>query len=314
MSNLGEEKFCLRWNDFETNISSAFKELKNEQDFFDITLACAGEKQVQAHKVILSACSPFFKTILRKNPHQHPLVYLKGVQYEEVLSVVNFMYHGEVNVAQESLASFLAVAEELQVKGLSQDNTEKTNESSKQLQSMPSRGIEKTKDKPGSSDSSLKQPRTQGVFRQGMINTGDINTRVKTEEPAIIDFEPVEEITAEPMIETVDFPADSSGYDYDQDCETLGQAGLYGEDMGHGQIADLTPDIGSQHDFSWKSGWNEKKSVSCDICFKTFKSKGSLTNHLGIHKGLTTCSICQKVFATTSSLNLHMKNCHALSQ
>jgi len=306
MSNLGEDKFCLRWNDFETNISSAFKELKNDQDFFDITLACAGEKQVQAHKVILSACSPFFKTILKKNPHQHPLVYLKGVQYEEVLSVVNFMYHGEVNVAQESLASFLAVAEELQVKGLSQDNNEKAKQTT-----IP---IEKTGDKHGGTEGSSKQPRSQGVFRQGIINTGDTNTRVKTEAPAIIDFEPVEEITAEPMIETDDFAADSSGYDYDPDCETLGQVGMYGEDMGHGQIADLTQDIGSQHNYTWKSGWNEKKNVSCDICFKTFKSKGSLTNHLGIHKGLTTCSICQKVFATTSSLNLHMKNCHAISQ
>ena len=79
MSKPGEEKFCLRWNDFETNISTAFKELKDDKDFFDITLACAGERQVQAHKVILSACSPFFKSILKTHNHQHPLVYLKGV-------------------------------------------------------------------------------------------------------------------------------------------------------------------------------------------------------------------------------------------
>jgi hypothetical protein len=111
MSSTGDEKFCLRWNDFENNISNAFKEFNADKDFFDITLACAGERQVQAHKLILSACSPFFKSILKKNPHQHPLVYLKGVQYEEILSVLNFMYHGEVNIAQEDLTSFLAVAE-----------------------------------------------------------------------------------------------------------------------------------------------------------------------------------------------------------
>ena len=58
MSSTGGEKFCLRWNDFENNISNAFKELNADKDFFDITLACAGEKQVQAHKLILSACSP----------------------------------------------------------------------------------------------------------------------------------------------------------------------------------------------------------------------------------------------------------------
>jgi len=116
------EKFCLRWNDFESNISSAFKELRDDKDFFDVTLACDDE-QIQAHKVILSACSPFFRNILRRNPHQHPLLYLKGVKYTDLQSVLNFMYHGEVNVAQEELNSFLAVAEDLRVKGLTQNQS-----------------------------------------------------------------------------------------------------------------------------------------------------------------------------------------------
>ena len=121
MSNGQGEKFCLRWNDFENNISKAFGELRDDKDFFDVTLAC-DDNQLQAHKVILSACSPFFRSILKKNPHQHPLLYLKGVKYEDIVSVLNFMYHGEVNVAQEELNSFLAVAEDLQVKGLTQSN------------------------------------------------------------------------------------------------------------------------------------------------------------------------------------------------
>jgi len=99
------EKFCLRWNDFESNISVAFRELREEKDFFDVTLACE-DSQVSAHKVILSACSPFFRSILRKNPHAHPLLYLKGVKYQEMLSVLNFMYQGEVNVARRSLTLF----------------------------------------------------------------------------------------------------------------------------------------------------------------------------------------------------------------
>jgi len=119
---MGSEKFCLRWNDFETNISVAFRELREEKDFFDVTLAC-DDSQVQAHKVILSACSPFFRNVLRRNPHQHPLLYLKGVKYKELLSVLNFMYMGEVNVAQEELNSFLSVAEDLRVKGLTQNNS-----------------------------------------------------------------------------------------------------------------------------------------------------------------------------------------------
>merc|ERR1712004_734418 len=59
-AKMASEKFCLRWNDFESNISVAFRELREEKDFFDVTLAC-DDSQVQAHKVILSACSPFFR-------------------------------------------------------------------------------------------------------------------------------------------------------------------------------------------------------------------------------------------------------------
>jgi len=119
------EKFSLKWNDFQSNISVAFQELREDKEFFDVTLACE-ENQVQAHKVILSACSPFFRTILKRNKHEHPLLYLKGVKYSDIVAVLNFMYHGEVNVAQEELNSFLAVAEELKVKGLTRNIAEKS--------------------------------------------------------------------------------------------------------------------------------------------------------------------------------------------
>ena len=117
------EKFCLRWNDFKLSISESFQNLREEKDFFDVTLACE-DNQIQAHKVILSACSPFFRNILRHNPHPHPLLYLKDVKYTELLSVINFMYLGEVSVAQDELNSFLNVAEELRVKGLTQSTQE----------------------------------------------------------------------------------------------------------------------------------------------------------------------------------------------
>ena len=113
---MSSEKFCLRWNDFESNISSAFRDIRDEKEFFDVTVACEDE-QLQAHKVILSACSPFFKNVLRRNQHQHPLLYLKGVSFRDMEAVLNFMYHGEVNVAQDDLNSFLQVAEDLRVKG-----------------------------------------------------------------------------------------------------------------------------------------------------------------------------------------------------
>jgi len=121
------DKFCLRWNDFETNISAAFQELRDDEDFFDVTLCCGpdGTDRLRAHKVILSACSPFFRGILKNNPHQNPLIYLRGVTMEDLNSLLNFMYHGEANVTQEDLNSFLAVAEDLDVKGLTSSDQEK---------------------------------------------------------------------------------------------------------------------------------------------------------------------------------------------
>merc|ERR1712029_1050075 len=118
------ENFCLRWNDFESNVSGAFRDLRQEADFFDVTLGCPDGKSLQAHKVILSACSSTFKTMLRDtqrntNSH-HPYIFLRGASFPDLSAVLDFMYHGEVNVAQEDLNSFLAVAEELQIKGLTQ--------------------------------------------------------------------------------------------------------------------------------------------------------------------------------------------------
>eukprot|EP00092_Neocalanus_flemingeri_P107055 GFUD01137384.1.p1 GENE.GFUD01137384.1~~GFUD01137384.1.p1 ORF type:complete len:357 (+),score=87.36 GFUD01137384.1:144-1214(+) len=130
------EKFCLRWNDFENNISVAFREIREEKDFFDCTLSC-GSRQIQAHKLILSACSPFFRSVLKQNPHQHPLLYLKGVEFNDLQAVLNFMYHGEVNVAQEELNSFLSVAEDLKVKGLTQNNSTETQSSKPKSNSEP---------------------------------------------------------------------------------------------------------------------------------------------------------------------------------
>lgn len=124
------ENFCLRWNDFESNVSGSFRDLRAESDFFDVTLACDDNtgRTLQAHKVILSACSSFFKQMLRNMAaaapgHPNPLIYLRGVRLTDLESILDFMYHGEVNVAQEELNSFLGVAEDLQIKGLTQQAT-----------------------------------------------------------------------------------------------------------------------------------------------------------------------------------------------
>ena len=68
------EKLCLQWNDFKDNAINAFGSLRDDNDFADVTLACEDGHQIEAHKVVLAASSPFFQAILKKNKHSHPLI------------------------------------------------------------------------------------------------------------------------------------------------------------------------------------------------------------------------------------------------
>ena len=104
------ENLCLQWNDFCDNVSSAFRDLRDDKEFTDVTLACEDGQQVEAHKVVLIASSPFFLNLLKKNKHPHPLVLMRGVQYEDLVSMVDFLYNGEANIFQENLDSFLAMS------------------------------------------------------------------------------------------------------------------------------------------------------------------------------------------------------------
>ena len=111
------EKFCLKWNDFQENIT-AFVALRKDVAFCDVTLACEDGNQVEAHQVILAASSPFFQNLLKKNPNKHPLIYMTGLTFDDLVAIVNFMYYGEAFVHQENLDTFLSIAKNLDLKGL----------------------------------------------------------------------------------------------------------------------------------------------------------------------------------------------------
>ena len=112
------DQFTLKWTDFQESVSKAFKDLREEQDFTDVTLVCEDTQQIEAHKLILSATSPFFKSMLRRNKHSHPLIYMKGVKSNHLISAVNYMYKGETRIYQEDIEGFLEIAKELGLSGL----------------------------------------------------------------------------------------------------------------------------------------------------------------------------------------------------
>lgn len=112
------QRFCVRWNSYKSNLQTAFPKLLTSEHFVDVTLAC--EKQyIKCHKIVLSACSAYFESLLVNNPCQHPIIFMKDVQFWEIKALVEFMYKGEVNVSQNQLDSLLKSAESLQIRGLS---------------------------------------------------------------------------------------------------------------------------------------------------------------------------------------------------
>ena len=112
------EKFSLKWNDFQSVVSQSFSVLREESDFYDVTLVSDDLTQISAHKLVLSASSQFFKSILKKNPHSHPLLYLSGVDSTSLGFVLDYIYQGEVQICQNELDNFLEVAQKLKIEGL----------------------------------------------------------------------------------------------------------------------------------------------------------------------------------------------------
>jgi len=330
------EKFCLRWNDFETNISGAFRELRDDKDFFDITLAC-DDDQIQAHKLILSACSPFFRTVLRRNRHEHPLLYLKGVKYADLVSVLNFMYHGEVNVAQEELNSFLAVAEDLKVKGLTQSSPE--DKKSSRIDPSTPRPRERLIEPPDASHAQPKRtrpppgqpprrepPNTAG-YHQQQQQQEDVEIQevvpVKSEPPPVppeappnhyntlvvdqpyTDTNPQQQggVLADPSMEYGDEYADYGDYESGYDTTVAGmQDGNKDLDMLIAQSMSLI------FDESGTRVWN------CDICNRSNRDKANTRIHVETHfPGFEhQCPHCEKQAPSREALRKHISRNHKI--
>ncbi|XP_059472331.1 protein bric-a-brac 1-like isoform X2 [Neocloeon triangulifer] len=147
------QQFCLRWNNYQTNLTTVFDQLLQSEVFVDVTLACDGHS-VKAHKMVLSACSPYFQSLFFDNPCKHPIVILKDIKWPELKAVVEFMYRGEINVLQEQIGPLLKVAETLKIRGLADVNGEPEGHHAPPLAALRSPGptLESSPKKCGSPD------------------------------------------------------------------------------------------------------------------------------------------------------------------
>jgi len=279
---MANEKFCLRWTDFESNIGVAFRELREEKDFFDVTLVC-NEDQIQAHKVILSATSPFFRSILKRNPHTHPLIYLRGVKLNNLQSVLDFMYNGEANVAQEELNSFLAVAEELKIKGLTQNQSNKKQGNN----SFAPLAKSDTPCLPDEQQSTRRPPPTM-VLQPNQHS-------VPLAENGTVKSEPFETSTIhQDLAHSTNLQSTEGDYGAEEDYQ--------GQD--DGERSEMLKSVeANRGDFL--------HAHQCEECLKWYTSRRSLMEHTASHQGKTKCQFCGKTFSTVSSRNMHVKNLHS---
>ena len=251
------EKLCLQWdsiNHFKENVSSALARLRDDKDFTDVTLACEDGQQMEAHKVILAASSPFFEKIFMMNKHPHPLIFFRGFHSQDLMATLDFLYFGEANVFQENLDSFLSIAEELKLEGLAgQNSSDLLEEKEKPKNLKPVKQIRETAT---SSDSvSIYQiPNLDKVFTKEF--SGDflqaLDEKVKSlrgkSRNKISDGKQAD---GTPKQTTASI------------CKVCGKEGLWNHIRSHIETNHL-----------------EGISISCDYCDKTFSTRQSL----GIHK------------------------------
>ena len=119
------ERFCLKWNDFTSNVSHSFSKHRNETKMSDVTLMGNDHKLVSAHRLVLSACSEFFKNIFTNNSNNNNLVlFLDGVDATGITLMLDYIYQGEVQIYQEYLDGFLELAKKFQLDGLLENKDE----------------------------------------------------------------------------------------------------------------------------------------------------------------------------------------------
>ena len=242
------EKLCLQWNDFRENVKGAFASFKSDNDFADVTLVSQDGQKVEGHKVILAGSSPFFLNLFRKIKPAPSIIYMGGVKSEVLAAIVDFLYTGEASIFQENLDSFLAIAEELQLKG----PTVQTNGSTKELSEK---------------DQRLNPVQATETFEPEPVQ------RLKAEHGQIIksyvdkivfdarNVQELDEMVRSMMETTGSLILDRRGKMYV--CKVCGK---------EGQSINIQQHIEAKH--------LEGVSIPCEHCAKMFRSRNTLSAHI----------------------------------
>ena len=323
------EKFSLSWESFRANLGSALQELKENNDFCDVTLA-AEDEQIKAHKIIISAGSPFLKKILRRNEHAHPLLYLKGIKMCDLKDLLTFMYHGQVEVSEENLGQFLEAANDLEVLGLSKDHQVKEhqlmfNRSTEMTvpinspMTYPKKEVIQTRPLQQRKRRKFEQKESELVnygehFKEDILKDVENCELTNYQNEMNLDYQPVtDEVQLNEMEEKHEHIVNSEVYEEDESLD-LEITNLNSElkTLYEGEDVSYNPtDIKVEENVLFDP--IGEKRHGCHICPKSYKNKSDLKAHVDNHTNAFSFSCTQcggKKFKSKNSLRMHMHNRH----
>lgn len=346
---MANELFCLKWNNYTSNIITELDSLRADGDLVDVTILCDGRK-IAAHKVILSACSSYFRKIFRENPCQHPVVILKDINYEDIEAVLCFVYQGTVFISKSRMESFLKTAESLQIRGLAgASNMMGDNEENGDLQSediskvtkrskplpplasvssnVPATAPPVSKNSPSSKRRKLvpniNQIENVGEEVQNPMNTSKIqNEDSRSFSTSILNRQDKHTSEGGTDNETKDVDEDSNTYSntsYSRTDEVEDDNQLqYRDDNEENEEEEeecnephLSQGAGSRGPPVGE--WRCMQPQVCLMCSRKFSNAGNLRQHIAnVHSPAqhVPCSICSRVFKNKEYLRKHYVQIH----
>ena len=281
-----KEKCSLTWKMYSDHLKNMMKELMMNEDYSDVTLVTEDKKQIKANICILSACSPIFRDILKKENTSSTIVYLRGVQYSEIESILQFIYLGEATFYEDRMEEFLGVAKSLEIKELSNAETE-TNFAPKEEPSItePETLDENLKKQTIVSDQFAKQPPQERT--RGVVNC----------EKGRFDCKHCQK----------SFASQGGLYNHNKSIHEGVRYACDQCDHQATQQSHLTIHIQSRH---------ERIKYTCDQCDSRFTDKSSLNRHIqSKHQGIKFgCDHCDFQSARQDNLSRHMMYEHKAVQ